>query len=151
MDPSQILRGNDVLHFPCLSCLKVYTSALSLISLYCKSSLIKLRLILTINIFISVEKNQENTCLSGDFKPEVEQDYILIKISATFNFSSLVYSTSASGTTFHSAYCTRSTFFCPLLCFSKSSRAVNYNCKLYLSSIYFSSPSAAINYPGPSI
>lgn len=31
VDPSQILRGNDVLYFLCLSRLKVYTSALSLI------------------------------------------------------------------------------------------------------------------------
>ena len=40
VDPSQILKGNSV---PCLSCPKVYTSALSLIfSLYCGRSLIQL-------------------------------------------------------------------------------------------------------------
>ena len=91
-----------------------------------------------------MKKIKRITCLSGDLKHKVEQDYILIRISATFNFSPLVYSTSASGTTFHSAYCTRSTFSCLLLCFSKSSHAVNHNCKFYLSSIYFSSLSTAI-------
>lgn len=93
-----------------------------------------------------LKKIKRITCVSGDFKPEVEQDYILIQILATFNFFPSVYFTSASGTTFHSAYCTRSTFFCLLLCFSKSSHAVNYNCKFYLYLIYFSS--FHCQYPG---